>query len=392
MVLAETRTAQPCLRVLVVMILKKHQTARISGGGEVSTVQIALNLRELGVDVYMIERSPSAVLAHDQALKEYTLRGNGGLLSDIIGVVKMVRKIDCDSLYAFSDHRPETIVSSFIAALITRKKLFVAVLDDAHRVEDAQPFLSLIKGRVRRRPRIRSLLAYAAFHSSRRLACRMGTCLESSRFSESYVRSFLHARRTFVVGRGVEQFWFDRTNMDTTYDGVYWGRFNWWKRVSTLIRAWKIVVAKKQDAKLLLIGDYGEELPLVKCLVKDFGLSSNVTFKGWVNDRRVLAGEIRSARLFILPSIREGFPGSAREAMAAGLPCILSDIAPMRDVFGDSAVFARADDPSAFANAILDLLFDERKRLDYSERSKSLAKNFSWNEVAKNVLSALSMS
>ena len=377
-------------RLLVVLVLKAQRTSRITGGGEVSTIQIASGLRELGVRVTLVERNPSLVLGHGGALEEYRLSDSGGLLGDVLGVIRMVRATRPDSIYAFSDHRPETIVPSFVAALATRRRLFVAVLDDAYRAEDAQPFLGLIRGRVRRGLGFRSLLAYASFHASRRLACRMGACLESSRFMESYVRSVLHARRTYVVGRGVEEFWFERTGAGKDYDCVYWGRFNWWKRVSTLIRAWKIVVGRKPDARLLLIGGYGEELPLVSRLVDDFGLKANVTFRGWINDRRLLAGEVRSARLFVFPSIREGFPGSAREAMAAGLPCVLSDIAPMRDAFGDSAVFARPDDPTSFAEAILGLLFDEKRRLDYSERSRQLAKNFSWSEVANQVLGALS--
>jgi glycosyltransferase involved in cell wall biosynthesis len=390
--LAEKHATQPRPPVLVVMIRPQGSPARLTGGGEVSTIQIAVHLRALGVDVYTLERSPSVLFRHARVLKAFTLGNNPGFLRDIVGVIKMVRKTKCDSLYAFTVYFHDTIVPSFVAAFVTRKKLFVGVLDDAHRAEDAQPFLGLIKSRVQRRPGFRSLLEYAAFHASRRLACRMGTCLEASRFSESYARSFLHARRTFVVGRGVEKFWFDRTNVGRTYDGVYSGRFDRSKRVSTLIRAWQIVVEKKPDAKLLLIGESGIELPLVKRLVSDSGLSSNVTFAGFVKDRSVLADKIRSARLFIFPSVKEGFGLAIAEAMAAGLPCILSDIAPLREVYGDSAVFAKADEPSAFAEAILDLLFDQRKRLDYSGRSKSLAKNFSWDIVAKNVLTALTAS
>jgi glycosyltransferase involved in cell wall biosynthesis len=392
---AETHAIQARPSVLVVMVRPPSSPEKLTGGGEVSTVQIAVHLRGLGVDVYTLERSPSVLFGNARIVKGYTLSNNQGLLSDIIGVIEMVRKARCDSIYAFTDYVPETIVPSFLAAFITRKKLFVNVLGapgaSGRRTEDAQPFLDLIKDRLRRKPGFRSLLRYAAFQSSRRLGCRMGGCLVATHFVGSYTKSLLRARRTFVVSRGVEKFWFDGTNADKVYDGVYSGRFNRSKRVSTLVRAWQIVVAKKPDAKLLLIGEGGKEFPLVERMVSDSGLSSNVTFAGFVKDRDILAKKIRSAKLFIFPSVKEGFGLVIAEAMAAGLPCILSDIPPLREVFGGSAVFAKADEPSSFADAILDLLFDQRKRLEYTERSKSLAKNFSWDEVAKNVLNALTM-
>jgi glycosyltransferase involved in cell wall biosynthesis len=125
-------------------------------------------------------------------------------------------------------------------------------------------------------------------------------------------------------------------------------------------------------------------------MVDDFGLSSNVVFAGYVNDRMVLSDMIRSARVFVFPSVQEGFGLVVAEAMAAGLPCVLSDVEPLREVFGEAALLVRADDPSAFADAILGLLLDEGKRQEYSARSESLARKFSWSEVSKRVLAALS--
>jgi glycosyltransferase involved in cell wall biosynthesis len=375
--------------VLVVLIRPQGSPARLTGGGEVSTIQIATHLRELGARVAVLERRPSVLSGSAKALDAYTLSNSRGSFRDIIGVIRTVRKTGCDSIYAFTDYFNETILPSFVAALVTRKKLYVNVLSEARRAADSKPFISLIKERVQNRTGFRSLLRYAAYHISRRFACRTGTCLVASRYLATYTRDLLHSRRVFVIGRGVEELWFDRTDVDTTYDGVYSGRFDRSKRVSTLIKAWQIVVARKPDSRLLLIGDSGAELPTVRSLVDELGLSSNVTFAGFVGDRRILTERIRSARLFIFPSVKEGFGLVVAEAMAAGLPCVLSDIAPLREVYGGSAVFARPDEPASFASAILDLLFDEDKRQEYSERSKSLAETFSWNVVARNVLRAM---
>jgi glycosyltransferase involved in cell wall biosynthesis len=277
-----------------------------------------------------------------------------------------------------------------LVALITRKRLFVNVTNTAHKAADGRRFLGLLRSRVLSGPEIRSVLSFAIFHASRRLACRIGTCFVTNRFMESYAKSRLHARRTIVVGAGVEKFWYERTRVETSFDCVYSGRFDPSKRVPTLIRAWQIVVKKKPDARLLLIGESGTELPFVKRLVEDLGLSSNVVFAGYVNDRRVLADMIRSARAFVFPSVLEGFGLVIAEAMAAGLPCVLSDVEPLREVFGEAAVLVKPDEPSAFADAVLGLLLDDVKRLEYSARSESLAQSFSWDSVGKKVLAALS--
>lgn len=394
--LAVTHAVQPSPRVLVVMVRPQGSPGRLTGGGEVSIIQTALHLRGLGVDVYTIERIPSVIFGHARGLKVYTLANTRGILRDSIGVIKMVRDTECDAVYAFTDYVEETIIPSFLAAFILHRKLFVNFLSAAgasgRRSEDSQPFLGLIRDEVRKKPGFRSLVRYAVFQASRRLGCRMGTSLVSTHVVESHAKSLLHSRHTFVIGEGVEKIWYDGTGADKTYDGVYYGRFDRRKRVSTLVRAWQIVVSKKPDAKLLLIGESGSEFPLVKRLVNESGLSSNVTFVGFVKDRAILVEKIRSARLFVFPSVREGFGLVVAEAMAAGLPCVLSDISVFREVFGDSAVLVRPDDPSAFADAILELLFDDKKRTDYTERSKSLAKSFSWDDVARRVLYAMTNS
>jgi glycosyltransferase involved in cell wall biosynthesis len=383
----------PPHRVLVVMIRPPSSPGQVTGGGEVSTIQIALHLRRLGVDMSTIEGFPSVMSGFARELKVYTLAQTRGLLRTIVGVIEAARLTGCDSIYAYTDYVQETIVPSFIAAVITRKRLFVNVLGapgaSGRRTEDSMRFLAMVKDRVKRKPGFRSLFAYVLFQASRRVGCRTGTCLVATHYVETYTRSLLHSRRTFVVGRGVEGVWFDQPSAPKIFDGVYSGRFDRSKRVSILAKSWRLVVAKKPDAKLLLIGESGEDFPQVARFVRDSGLSSNVIFAGFVKDREALVEKVRSARIFIFPSVKEGFGLVVAEAMAAGLPCILSDIPPLREAFGGSAVLVKPDDPSAFAEAILALLSDDEMRSEYSKRSRSLAKSFSWDEVARGILKAM---
>lgn len=337
----------------------------------------------------MVEGKPSILFEYARVLEPYTLGGTRGFLRDAVGIMSAIRKTRADLIYAFSDYFPETVVPCLLAAIVARKKLFVNVTSMAYKAADGRKLLGLIRSTILDRPGIRPTLAFFTFHASRRIVWRLGTILVANRFMEMYAKSRLHARRTFVVGAGVEKFWYDRTETEKLFDCVYSGRFDPSKRVPVLIRAWQMVVKKKPDAMLLLIGEGGPDLPLVKRLVGEFGLSSNVTFAGFINERRVLASKVRSARVFAFPSVQEGFGLVIAEAMAAGLPCVLSDVEPLREVFSEAAILVKRDDPSAFADAILGLLLDEGRRLEYSARSESLAQNFSWSTVAKKVLAAL---
>lgn len=60
--------------------------------------------------------------------------------------------------------------------------------------------------------------------------------------------------------------------------------------------------------------------------------------------------------LFIMPSKFEGFPLSVFEAMAAGLPLMLSDIAPLKSIVKDNAVYFKLDNAKPTANTLIAIL------------------------------------
>ena len=73
-------------------------------------------------------------------------------------------------------------------------------------------------------------------------------------------------------------------------------------------------------------------------------------------DRRTLAAVYRRASLVVNPSECEGFGLPLVEAMACGAPVLASDLAVLREVGGDAARYAAADDGEGWAQAIGDEL------------------------------------
>ncbi|MDQ7003019.1 MAG: glycosyltransferase [Ghiorsea sp.] len=116
-----------------------------------------------------------------------------------------------------------------------------------------------------------------------------------------------------------------------TWDVVSVGRLVPIKGMERLIHAWAIVVKTYPDAKLALVGD-GEEKKNLERLASSLNLVSHIAFLGWANPLPHLA----KAKVFALLSHNEGMGRVVVEAMAAGLPCIVSDVCGLKELVDDS--------------------------------------------------------
>jgi glycosyltransferase involved in cell wall biosynthesis len=123
-------------------------------------------------------------------------------------------------------------------------------------------------------------------------------------------------------------------------------------------------------------------------LVEKLGLSQNVTLTGFVTDQEAVK-MINSSRLFVLPSLEEGFGLTVLEAMATGLPCILTNIPALRENFHPAAVFVEPRDPEQLSRTILALLTNPEKSQELGQKGQKLAKQFSWETIAEKELHVL---
>ena len=102
-----------------------------------------------------------------------------------------------------------------------------------------------------------------------------------------------------------------------------------------------------------------------------------VDVRGFV-EKPQLAELYRGAAAFLLPSRYEGFGVPALEAMASGVPVVLSGDDALREVAGDAGVYAADGDLTGAVRRAL----DERER--YSRAGLERAKEFSWEKSARS--------
>ncbi|WP_244265054.1 glycosyltransferase [Halorhabdus tiamatea] len=114
------------------------------------------------------------------------------------------------------------------------------------------------------------------------------------------------------------------------------------------------------------------------------GLQNDVLFTGYLPRRDDVYGVLKKSEIAVFPSWYEGFCVAAVEAMAAGLPVVVSDIDVFHEVVGDPGVFADPNDPEAFADEIIDLLQHPKKRELLGQEAKERARSeFSLERTAR---------
>jgi glycosyltransferase involved in cell wall biosynthesis len=179
-------------------------------------------------------------------------------------------------------------------------------------------------------------------------------------------------------------------NAEKVYDGVFVGRIAKEKGVFDLLNIWKRIVEKKNDAKLLIVGS-GIEFQAVKEAIFKLGLENKVFLRGRCRDRE-LYELLKLSRVFIFPSLFEGWGIAVAEALACGLPVVAYDIPALREVFGEcKGVFlVPVKNIVCMGSIVLEILNlneDEWGRL--SHYSRVYSESFSWEKVAEKDLEAL---
>lgn len=153
------------------------------------------------------------------------------------------------------------------------------------------------------------------------------------------------------------------------------GRMVYVKGFDYLLRAFKTVTEKRDDAVLVLAGD-GVLYDDLKKMSQELGIADKVFMPGAVM-RDDVPLYFRMADIFTVPSVRhesgavDGLPVVIPEAMAAGLPIAASDLGGIPVVIRDgfNGRLVKEKESGLLADALLEIAGDKSMRLLWGERS-----------------------
>jgi len=175
----------------------------------------------------------------------------------------------------------------------------------------------------------------------------------------------------------------DAKNTAKSYDAIFMKRLNYGKGVLDLLKVWKEVVASKPDAQLGIIGDGSDEvLAKVRSYIKVNKLTNNIDILGVVYDMKKKFQLISSSKVFLLPTHEENWAIVIGEAMAAGVPVVVSQLKEIEPIWKDNVIWVRVGDIKGFARATLDLLNDPRKSEELIDKARKFIPQYDWKTIA----------
>ena len=172
---------------------------------------------------------------------------------------------------------------------------------------------------------------------------------------------------------------------------LYVANFDYRKNHARLTQALaKVSPDLRKECKLVLVGTdpHGTYENVISEAVKCGLRESDVVFIGRVTDAE-LAILYSSCRLFVFPSLCEGFGLPMLEAMACGAPVIASAGTSIGEVLGREDASFDPTDVSSIAGKIEEVLTDELFLQDLRRYSLERVKAFTWTASAKRALTAL---
>ncbi len=236
-------------------------------------------------------------------------------------------------------------------------------------------------------------------NADRYVAKRVDRVIAPSVYAERYIAERLGAKSRLMYLDGVDFSLFNKeaTSPVAIYEKypalrnspviLFVGQLHPHKNVETLIRSLRIVRNKIPDTKLVIVGRIGRSADYYRYLVKLVqreSLAESVIFTGavsWPDLPKYYA----ICQVYATGSLWEGFLRA--EAYAMGKPMVAFDVTSNSETIrhGENGLLVKELTPEAFASALLDLLGDDKLRLQMGSNGYQWARqNLNFEVIAQN--------
>lgn len=149
------------------------------------------------------------------------------------------------------------------------------------------------------------------------------------------------------------------------------GHLTWKKGYEYGLQAIRLLVDRGVPVQLEIVGD-GEDRARIVATVRDLGLDREVRLRGRLTSREV-RDRLQHADVLLQSSVTEGIPHTTLEAMACGLPVVVTGCGGLREAVTDrrEGLVVPARDPTAIADALKTLWDDPGLRTQLGEAGRA---------------------
>ncbi len=228
------------------------------------------------------------------------------------------------------------------------------------------------------------------------------------------LKSVYHASRFEVVSESTKEDLVERglpsENIHVVYNGLdheihsgggnggpedppyilYFGRLKRYKRIEIIIEAFRDIVKKVENVRLVIAGD-GDHSDALEMLGESLGLGDRLTFTGRVSDAEKTR-LFRGATLAMNTSEKEGWGMTNVEAQACGCPVIAADSPGLREsVVNGKTGFVVPVETGELVDRAVEILQNPQLRASLSAQALRWAARFSWDEAADRTLEILEL-
>ncbi len=192
------------------------------------------------------------------------------------------------------------------------------------------------------------------------------------------------------AGEAERQFIAERYQVNTPFL-LYAGRISPHKNVVRIIEAFAALKnelnkeGKFEDLKLIIIGDEVSKHPDLRRACVKGGVQNDVRFLGFV-PIDVLRIFYDQAKIFVFPSLYEGFGLPPLEAMAHATPVVTSNTSSIPEVVGNAAVMVNPENIFEIMRALHRVLVDQSLRDKLKARGLEQAEKFSWDSSVRRMM------
>jgi glycosyltransferase involved in cell wall biosynthesis len=165
----------------------------------------------------------------------------------------------------------------------------------------------------------------------------------------------------------------------------YIGNFTRHRGLDTLIEGFAELVESTPAARLLLVGMGNDNYVAgLKALARSLGIRKQVSFTGWVDfadvPQYLAASDVSVVPHAATPHTETTVPHKLYQAMAMGVPVVVSDVAPLARIVGhtESGLVVPAGNGAALGTALAELT-DEERATEYGENGKrAVEREYNW--------------